>query len=53
VSNKEGMFSKEGGHESQQNYFFLSFGPKYFSAVGGHTVRIRTVCTVRMILYSP
>jgi hypothetical protein len=37
VSSKEGTFSKEGGHESQET-FFLSFGPKYFSAVGGRTV---------------
>jgi hypothetical protein len=44
VSNKEGTFSKEGGHKSQ-DFFFVSFGPNYFSAVGGRTVRIGTVRT--------
>jgi hypothetical protein len=53
VSNKEGTFSKEGGHESYDffylfifiYFFFPSFGPKYFSAVGGRTVRIHTFRT--------
>jgi hypothetical protein len=44
VSSKEGTFSKEGGHKSQEK-ISVSFGPNYFSAVGGRTVRIRTVCT--------
>jgi hypothetical protein len=42
VSSKEGMFSKEGGHKSHEN-FYVSFGPNYFSVLGGRTVRIRTV----------
>jgi hypothetical protein len=29
VSSKEGTFSKEGGHESREN-FSVSFGPKFF-----------------------
>jgi hypothetical protein len=36
------MFSKEGGHKSQENVS-VSFGPNYFSVVGGRTVRIHTV----------
>jgi hypothetical protein len=48
VSSKEGTFSKEGGHKSQEK-FSMSFGPKYFYTVGGCTVRIRTF---RTILYN-
>jgi hypothetical protein len=50
VRSKEDMFSKEGGHESQENKNFVIFRSSYFSAVGGHTVQIHTV---RIILYSP
>jgi hypothetical protein len=42
VSNKEGMFFKERGHESQEK-ISVNFWPKFFSVVGGHTVRIHTV----------
>jgi hypothetical protein len=49
VSSKEGTFSKEGGHESREK-ISMSFGPKYFSAMGGRTVQNRTV---RTIMYSP
>jgi hypothetical protein len=47
VSSKEGMFFEESGHDSREN-FSVNFWPKYFSAVGGRTVRIRThSCTVQ------
>jgi hypothetical protein len=36
-----GHISQGGGHKSQE-IFFCVFGPSYFSAVGGRTVRIRT-----------
>jgi hypothetical protein len=45
VSSKEGMFFEESGHDSREN-FSVNFWPKYFSAVGGRTVRIRTVRTI-------
>jgi hypothetical protein len=47
-SSKEGTFSKEGGHKSQEK-IYVSIGPKYFSVVGGRTIRIRTVCTTIQI----
>jgi hypothetical protein len=47
VRSKEGMFSKERGHESQE-IISVSFGLNYFFVVGGRTVRIRTDCTVRI-----
>jgi hypothetical protein len=42
VSSKEGTFFKERGHDSREKNS-VNFWPKYFSAVGGRTVRIRTV----------
>jgi hypothetical protein len=51
VSIKEDMFSKEGGHKSQEK-FSVIFGPSYFSAVEGRTVRIRTVRTIPYSLYN-
>jgi hypothetical protein len=49
VSSKEGTLFKESGHDSQEKNS-VNFWPKYFSVVGGRTVRIHIVC---MILYSP
>jgi hypothetical protein len=45
VSSKEGTFFEESGHDSREKNS-VNFWPKYFSAVGGRTVRIRTVRTV-------
>jgi hypothetical protein len=51
VSNKEGMFSKDRGHDSREN-ISVSFWMKYFSIVGGRTIQIRIVRTIPYILYS-
>jgi hypothetical protein len=45
VSSKEGTFFEESGHDSREK-IFVNFWSKYFSAVGGRTVRIRTIRTI-------
>jgi hypothetical protein len=42
VSNKDGAFFEESGHDSREKHS-VNFWSKYFSVVGGHIVRIRTV----------
>jgi hypothetical protein len=51
MSNKEGTFSKERGHDSREKNY-VNFWSKYFSAMGDRTIRIHTVHTVYTILYS-
>jgi hypothetical protein len=45
VSSKEGTFFQESGHDSREK-ISVNFWPKYFSVVGGRTVRIRTIRTI-------
>jgi hypothetical protein len=42
---QRGHVFQERGHDSQEK-FSVNFWPKYFSVVGGRTVRIRTVHTI-------
>jgi hypothetical protein len=46
VSILEGTFPKKEGMNPKKKYS-VSFGPSYFSAVGGCTVRICIFCTFR------
>jgi hypothetical protein len=50
VSNKEGTFFEESGHDSREK-FSVNFWSKYFSVVGGHTIHIHTVCMIPYSLY--